>query len=137
MIQRIQSIYLSLAAIAGVVFIFLPFGNINKEGKMIALNALMNPIFCISIITISAFALISIFLFKNRKLQMRFVLLNILLSSLLLLVFIYGIYNHIQQDQLSPSFGVVLPLFMLLFNFLAYKGIQHDELLVKSMDRLR
>ncbi|MBP6323730.1 MAG: DUF4293 family protein [Chitinophagales bacterium] len=33
--------------------------------------------------------------------------------------------------------GAILPVFILLFNMLAYGSIKSDEALVRSMDRLR
>lgn len=85
---------------------------------------------------ISAVSFISIFLFKNRKLQMKTVLLSILLSLGLIGLSVYAIVAH-QKDHYQFGPAVVFPLFVLIFNFLAYKGIKHDENLVKSMDRLR
>ncbi|MBK9330449.1 MAG: DUF4293 family protein [Sphingobacteriales bacterium] len=106
MIQRIQTIYLFLAAVAAIAFLFVPFGKINMNG------------------------------FSNRKLQMKVIAVAILLSIALIGLSVYAIVLH-QKDQyqFGPRLSF-LCLFLCLI-FLAYKGVKHDEQLVKSMDRLR
>jgi hypothetical protein len=81
-------------------------------------------------------ALITIFLYKNRKQQMR-ILLIVLLASVVNIIllflesrkFVAGEGNY----DLTAAFALVVPIFLIL----AMRGIKKDEKLVKSLDRLR
>ena len=137
MIQRIQSIYLLLAALATIAFIFLPFGTVVYQGAPMTLTCTINPPLWICNAVLALVSVISIFLFSNRKLQMRIIFLTIIYSILFILLFSAGLYLHIRNDRFHPQPALLLPVFALIFNFLAYKGVKHDEELVKSMDRLR
>lgn len=136
MIQRIQSVYLFLAAVAAIAFLFVPFGKINMNGATIVMKASLVIYFDILCGLITTVSIISIFLFSNRKLQVKIIAVAILLSVALIGLAIYAIVLH-QKDQYQFGPAVIIPVFVLVFNFLAYKGVKHDEHLVKSMDRLR
>ncbi|HMV15265.1 MAG TPA: DUF4293 domain-containing protein [Chitinophagales bacterium] len=138
MIQRIQTIYLLLVSIACIAFIFIPFGiATSAEGiaETVAAKQVI-PIMATSIV-IAIISLISIFMFSNRKKQMKVVLINIILSLVLIGILIFGITQHIGIANYSFKIGSILPIFILLFNMLAYGSIKSDEQLVRSMDRLR
>ncbi len=138
MIQRIQSIYLLLVVIACVAYIFVPFGQIKTlEGGLETWAIKQVVPIMIADIIVAALAFISIFLFKNRKIQMKVVLVNIVLCLVLIGLFIFGLTQHIGIQNYVFKIGSILPVFILLFNMLAYGSIKHDEALVKSMDRLR
>ena len=49
----------------------------------------------------------------------------------------YGIVQHVGLSNYGFKIGALLPVFILLFNLLAYGSIKSDEKLVRSMDRLR
>ncbi|MBK9330082.1 MAG: DUF4293 domain-containing protein [Sphingobacteriales bacterium] len=138
MIQRVQTIYLLLAALACIAFIFVPFGQIKtpEGGTETWAIKQVTPVM-ISAIVVAATSLISIFLFKNRRTQMKLVLVNIMLSVALIGLFVFGVTQHIGLRNYTFGIGAILPLFILLFNMLAYGSIKSDENLVKSMDRLR
>lgn len=136
MIQRIQTVYLLLATVAAIAFLFIPFGSVTDKGNIILLKGNMHPVFDVIVGVIITIALIAIFLFKNRKTQALVVLLNIILSIGFIGFESLGAYLH-QKDNFHFSIGFILPFFILVFNFLAYKSIKHDDALVKSMDRLR
>jgi len=79
-------------------------------------------------------ALIAIFLYKNRKLQMRISLAAMLVSLLTLLLY-YNQTRHFAEGQydLTALVALAIPVFFIL----AVKGIYNDQKLVKSLDRLR
>lgn len=138
MIQRIQTVYLLLVVIACIAYIFVPFGQIiTPEGNYETWAIKQVTPIMIENIMVAVLAFISIFLFKNRKTQMKVVLVNILLSVLLIGLFLFGLTQHIGIQNYVFKIGAILPVFILLFNMLAYGSIKHDEALVKSMDRLR
>ena len=68
---------------------------------------------------------------------MKVVLVNIVLSVMLIGLFLFGLTQHIGIQNYIFKIGAILPIFILLFNMLAYGSIKSDEALVKSMDRLR
>ena len=94
-------------------------------------------------ILIAAIALLlffSIFLFKNRILQMRFCVFN-----MLLLVGSFGLgfyfFRNISQQLDIPNHtftvAITFPLLAIILIYLAFRNIQRDEILVRSVDRLR
>ena len=91
----------------------------------------------VAAIAVAVVAVVAIFLYANRKLQLKVVLLNIVLSFVLITLFFYGLTQHIGIKNYVFKIGAILPVFVLFFNILAYGAIKSDENLVKSMDRLR
>ncbi|HNM32075.1 MAG TPA: DUF4293 domain-containing protein [Chitinophagales bacterium] len=138
MIQRIQTIYLLLVAIACTSFIFIPFGELKNATSALSVLMVKNyPTDMIGTIVIALIAVVSIFLYGNRKQQMKIVLLNCVLSVVFIGWIAYGIVQHVGWSNYGFKIGVLLPVFILLFNLLAYGSIKSDEKLVRSMDRLR
>ena len=136
MIQRIQSIYLIIAAgiSAGLIFVF-PLWTTTSEIQFFAINELL---YLSLFLGSAALALISIFIFKNRKLQFVLGRLNIILNFILLGLFVYRSLNLSGETDVSEKgIGILLPIFSIVFLVLANKAIKKDEDLVKSVDRLR
>ncbi len=157
MIQRIQTVYLAIAAIALAVAFFFPVMSFINEGQIwlevylkgfqdnsapsLGLNKLMLlPLQLLNVIVI-IMAGLAIFLYKNRKLQMRVVRLGIvmILVVVALVFFYYG--NILGKATLTiPDFnhtGIYLILGSLVMFVLANRSIQKDDKLVRSADRLR
>lgn len=81
-------------------------------------------------------ALLSIFLFKNRKLQATICALNFLL----MLVYAYLLFaetNRLNLFDINWHWMAFTPVMLPVFNILALRGIFDDEKLIQSMDRLR
>lgn len=139
MLQRIQSIWLLLAAICAFLTIRLSFysGNIETPGQPASfqfLNAGFNIWILIVTVALVCIAAIDIFLYKNRKLQGRLALLGILLS--LLNIFLY--YKQTRKFTVGNyDLTAVLAILIPVLFFLALRGIYRDQKLVKSLDRLR
>lgn len=82
----------------------------------------------------------SIFLFKNRKIQMRLTLLSLLVTVAGIVwsfIFYSQALKALSDQTYKDELGRFLPLLALVFMTLAYRFIRKDEKLVKSMDRLR
>lgn len=141
MIQRIQTLWLLLSTACAALFIFLPvYKGIFLNGTWQAVSISEN-LFLLSGATISGcIGLITIFLFKKRKLQKRMILLNILLTIGVFVAqyYLIEIYKKdigiIQGDWQMTA---ILPLFILVFHVFAYRGIAADEKLLSSADRMR
>lgn len=154
MIQRIQSIYLLLTIIFSVLFLQRELINFfNANGGEIVVNAsgitslantsaveeIRSILLTILLYLIPVISLITIFLYKKRKLQLRFTVSLILLIVILILTLVYYTYSVTSKFNAEISFRLklVYPFVMLMCSFLAYRGIRKDEDIVKSYDRLR
>lgn len=153
MIQRIQSLYL-LAAIALLVLtLFLPWVSFfGQEGMVFQLKAFkleqlpIQGLYTFSFWALGALLslaalidLIAVFLFKNRPLQSRFCVFNIILLIGFYLVFlIFILYARKSLDAtMGLNFGLSLPLISMILHFMALRSINKDEALVQSYHRLR
>jgi len=153
MIQRKQSLFLLFSTIVMAVLYFLPIAQfmvdntnyyfdfleiatVNDAGKQVIDN--VYPITILLSIIVS-FSFIAIFLYKNRNFQLRLITINILLKIgyiVLTVFYLYQISNAFESKYyLQISF--VYPLIALIFDFMAYKGIQKDMNIIKSYDRIR
>lgn len=155
MIQRIQSVFLLLLAIAMIVLLFIPIwqettpqANQNLEltafqltNSAAASNATSTIAIGILAIISACVALYEIFQFKNRLTQIKLGMLNTLLIAALLGAIIY--YSLFVGEEINPAIegerelGFYFPVVALLLNSLANRFISRDEKLVRSVDRLR
>ena len=136
MIQRIQTLYLFLAAVisGGLIFVFYLWTN-PENSEVYALD---NYSYLGMFLGSALLSLISIFNFKNRKSQFILGRLNIILNFILLGVFVYQSLNLSGETNVSEKgIGILLPIFSIVCLVLANKAIKKDEDLVKSVDRLR
>ena len=136
MLQRIQTVYLLIAAIVslGLIFVFALWQS--EEGS--AVYAQDQLTIFIMFIASGLLSLISVFMFKNRKLQFVLGRINIILNFFLLGVFVYwSLSLPGEMDISEKGIGMFLPIISIVFLVLANKAIKKDEDLVKSVDRLR
>ena len=141
MLQRIQTIWLLLAAACGFsmykVSIFEATLANNVIYKLSATESLL--LFAV-LMSVACLSLIAIFLFKNRPLQSKIVLISILLSISAIALEVWQIEKYKSSATITKGtyeFGGLLPIVMTIFLILAARGIRKDEKLVKSLDRLR
>ena len=136
MLQRIQTVYLLIAAIisGGLIFVFHLWSNSNDE----LIYAMDNYLYLGLFLGSALLSLISIFSYKNRKTQFVLGRLNIILNFILLGLFVYQSLNLSGEADVSEKgIGILLPILSIVFLVLANKAIKKDEDLVKSVDRLR
>ncbi len=136
MLQRIQTIYLFLATlISGVLIFFVSLWS-NEAGESVFVEEVLVAMGLFLGSAVLSF--ISIFLFKNRKLQFVLGRINILLNFFLLGVFVYWSLSIPGEMEISEKgIGMFIPVLSIVFLVLANKAIKKDEDLVKSVDRLR
>ena len=141
MIQRIQTIWLFLAAIAGFFMTRVPLYEGSTGSVPVTYTATESLLLFALTIVAALLAFVSIFLFKNRKQQMRFSLLGMLLSIMLtgLVVYMFDSFKTANPGftKSSYSWGALLPLAMIIFFIMAWNNMRKDEKLIKSLDRLR
>jgi hypothetical protein len=158
MIQRIQTLFLAMAFLASILLFFFPvagvygdlstyklyvhgFRNMVPDEASVFSFMTVLPLLLLNIFT-AALSLVSIFLYKNRIRQIRFVRLGIF-TDILLIGLIFFVYARIVENKLGASLnyldeaGIYFPLIVLIFLILANRFITRDERLVRSIDRLR
>lgn len=135
LIQRPQTIYLILAVLLNLGVFFNPIYS----------KAMADPAewigygLAISVTLAMMIAAISVFLYKNRPLQLRVVKFGTYIQIIALgfatgVLFSLGGFGVFLWDE---SIGVALLTLSLVMFWLAGSGIKKDEALVKSMDRIR
>ena len=136
MLQRIQTIYLLIAAGVSAGLIFVSHLWITDEG--ISVFAKDNILYLGLFLGSAVLSLITIFMYKNRKSQFVLGRLNIILNFILLGFFVYLSLNVSGETAVSEKgIGMFLPIVSIVLLALANKAIKKDEDLVKSVDRLR
>lgn len=136
MIQRIQSVYLLIVVLLGAVLpFFLPVWSTEEGTSVFATDQFM----IMTVFGASAvLALVTIFIYKKRKLQISLGRLNIILNFILLGFFVYWSLTLPGEMQISQKgIGMFLPILSIVFLAMANKAIKKDEALVKSADRIR
>ncbi|WP_316804941.1 DUF4293 domain-containing protein [Pedobacter nototheniae] len=152
MIQRIQTVWLLLATLTLVLMIFLPIATkeINGAESAIYSNGLHQNIagkepsvdvflpLLITNIVVAVICLMNIFNFKKRSLQKRIVILTIILIG----GFAFWCSVHLKvlpggSEGASFGVGAYMPALAILFCVLAIFGINKDERLIRSAERLR
>jgi len=151
MIQRIQTLFLLTAAIlsgmlltgdlirlaAGNSTVFsLSFAGMVDQGGDV-LQRLWPMTIILAIVPL--LALVAIFFYRNRPLQMRLTMLVLLLSlgTLILGAFYVLMFDRKIDVTVMWRVKVLFPLISAILAWLAYRAIMKDEARVKSYDRLR
>ena len=154
MIQRIQTVYLSLTILLSLLFLsggFFSFadssGNLIEakiDGIFIKANESTSLVHntlpvTISVLLVTFSSLVTIFLYKSRKIQLRLAISVIVLASIFVVTEAYCIWFVTSEynARFAPGFKMAIPAAMLIFSILAFRGIRKDDRLVKSYDRLR
>lgn len=152
MIQRIQTLYLLLSAVLATVCLCLPLGRFfGAGGERVAdlynlwlrLAATGEHRFgpwalFVLLVVVATLTLLDIFLYRRRALQMR-----VVTFCMILLVCYYGVLGfvlytaHAEDMQFRPTLAAALPFVCIVLDYLAFRGVLKDELLVRAQDRLR
>ena len=146
MIQRIQSLFLLLAAGSYGSLFGLPFVTSDSLAEGFFSNKsfeiLDHMVLTGLVIAGAFFAVLAIFLFRNRKAQVLLSYLSLLTG----LVFLpgtgyYFLSNELPEQtgisELNISAGLFIPVVIAVLVLLAIRYIKKDDKLVRSMDRLR
>jgi len=158
MLQRIQTLYLAIVAIACILLFFFPLANyydelqgnykffiygvqsMDPEPKVSFPAYFTIPLIFLVVVSF-IFSVVTIFLYKNRPMQIRICAFNVLANIVLIMVIFFFYATRIKtMTQIEPEYaysGMALPLISLALLVLASRAIRKDESLVKSADRLR
>lgn len=155
MIQRIQSIYLLIIVILMVATMFMPLAMLQEGDELFyfdttGLNAmalsgdseLIYPSWGLFVLTalIALIAMVTIFLYKRRILQIRLCIFNALLILGFYGLFVFLIYTFLENKEdivVNVKIALGFPLINLILDYLAIRNIGADEALVRSLERLR
>ncbi|MFC4873108.1 DUF4293 domain-containing protein [Negadavirga shengliensis] len=159
MIQRVQSIFLFLVALAMVAVVFLPIWFQVNPGQTQAMDLTAwyltvksvpdgeiiskSGNYYIGILAIAAgiLALYSLMQYRNRKRQLFLNMINALVmgTTLGLAVFVSYQANLDFNPKVSGAYviGFYSIIFALIMNIIANRFIRKDEMLVRSVDRIR
>lgn len=150
MIQRIQTVYILVATILATLMLFLPWVTYYSDATSLVFSvfgddstATKSANMLVSIAVSIVLTAVSLFMYSNRKKQMKLVRFAMIFNVLTFINF--GVLHYINIDsitaegELSMSYGIApaLVLVNLVLLWLANKAIKKDDDLVKSVDRLR
>ena len=152
MIQRIQSVYLLVVTALLIAAMCLPMGTfIGADGvtpyvfKPLGIDfsqgIYQSTWGLFGILLLSAIiALCTIFLFRNRMLQVRMTIFNSVLLVgyyIAFAVFVFMIQRDLDAMTFQLGWALCLPAICIILNYLSFRAIYRDEVLVKAADRLR
>lgn len=151
MIQRIQSVFLLLAVILGILTLSVPVGMFEPQTLCIddeiyclmickgdgSTSWMSLPLFVLQAISV-ILALVGIFMYKNRMLQAKLCLVAmtcLIFWMMALAILFYFFTPEGYQNRLT--FWCALPIVQYLLLRMARQRILADEKLVRSVDRIR
>ena len=139
MIQRIQTLYMTLSAIAtGALPFVFELWTLKSDNQSTAVFLTSSAIYLSLFGLVTLLAIISIFSFKKRQNQFVLNRLTMIFNFILLGFFVYRSLNLSGETMVSEKgIGMFLPAISIILLVLANKAIKKDEDLVKSVDRLR
>ena len=155
MIQRIQTLYLLLAAALMSLTLFLPLATIWQGDHEVVVKTWFAdgtvgfkaplPLYLGIILSIAtALPLVTIFLYKKRMAQIRLCVSEIVLligSAAFIALYCYrmcDVLAELMQDlNFTLGFAALMPVVAIIPMALAIRGIARDEALVRSLDRIR
>lgn len=157
MIQRIQSVWLLLSGLVLTTLFLFPYVNyidLVGLGKQIYVSGIYTSVnneavkqetFILQSIVavfIAVMPIVLIFLFKDRKRQVKFIYLQLVLI-VLFAIWMYVSANNVlsANNQYLSANNIGIGFFLLpvsiIFLSMALGAIRNDEKLIKSADRLR
>lgn len=148
-IQRIQTLYLILGIALMTVFFFLPFGYeklidlATGQFTLDPMKAIDRVGFIIPTAASILLMILAVFSFKKLPTQKLFVILSALITLAEAIMVVYWITAGAVDT--NPEYtvintwggGGILLLGALLVQFMAIRGISHDQKILRSYDRLR
>jgi len=156
MIQRKQSIYLLLVTILMSFLLVSRYAELTfNDGSILAFKSYsvsMHPatgdavryrgtiMLAFLIVLTGMLNFANIFFYTKRIMQIRLCIVSclMLLAMLCIMYFYYNrAMNGLADIHHTIRLSGVFPIIGIILDFLAYRAIQQDEILVKSYNRLR
>jgi hypothetical protein len=151
MIQRIQTLFLLAVAILSGLLLTGDLISLNTEGGTVFSlgfrgltengGEVIQRIWPLAVILalVPVLALVAIFFYKKRSLQMRLTMLVLLLSLGTIILGAFYILTFDRKIDVTVVWKIkaVFPLICSILAWLANRAILKDEIRVRSYDRLR
>ena len=147
MIQRIQTVYVFVAALLVATLLKLKFADLVVNDEILTFAAkgisgnnemIFNGLPIIGFIgLIVLLHLAVIFLYKKRILQIRLLVFTILTLLGLFGLFFYFTYAGFENAKVAFKVPVAFPLVAAILDYLAIRSIGKDEALIRSLNRIR
>lgn len=154
MIQRIQTLWLFFVAALCALSIVLPLAHFAAGADTYALGAyglknaegdtVVRTIYMAALLDLACLLpLVTIFLYNRRMLQFRLCVAEIVLlagAQAIMLIYCFlsnRMFAEMEFHAMSLHVTTFLPVAGILFCWLAARGIMRDEIMVRSLDRIR
>ncbi|MEO6683121.1 MAG: DUF4293 family protein [Ginsengibacter sp.] len=136
MIQRVQTLWMILAALAVFLTIKFSFYSYPLAVSDVYQTIAATDNFLLLILTsaLGTGIVINIFLFKHRSIQFRILVIALFWEFLILYIY-YREMSKFPTGNLN--IGSVLHLLVIIFIIFAAKGVYNDSKLIKESNRLR
>ena len=138
MIQRQQTLWLILSAVASFLSFKFPFytGNILEDNISRFAELDGGSTFFLLVLTGASILIagIAVFLYKDRKTQAKLTITGIVIAIALVVLYFLQVKKFTSGNFALTSIFVFA---VLIGYIMATKGIWKDEKLVKSLDKLR
>lgn len=144
-LQRIQSVWLLVAAVCTLLFCFLPVAALSlnatdaspDSATLVQLSD--NWVLLTVGIVTTLLVIVNIFSFKDTRRQKLMTIVGIILMAVLGCCAAFMVYNVSSSINAEIEWlgSMLLLLGAIIFSILAYRGIVHDEKLLRAADRLR
>lgn len=155
MIQRIQTLYLLGIVALMIAALFTPLAyfvagtevyelfafSLRPEGAVEAGQSTMYMGIIVALATL--LPLVTIFLYKNRMLQIRLCAVELVLlagAEIFMAIYYYlsnRMFSMMEFHTQGFRIAIIFPIVALILDYLALRAIFKDEMLVRSLDRIR
>lgn len=144
MLQRIQTLYLLAVSVLMSVICFVPMAHYTIDGAEESLVAFdfwwVGVVFALCALV----PFVVIWLYKNRLAQIRFLCAEVVLlvgAQIFALWYSIGITRAVEAESAISMSSIATPTFFpvvcIILVWLAIRAIWKDEMLVRSLDRIR
>lgn len=142
-IQRIQTVYIFLAVVAMMIFVIVPYGEVEYLASQPAVSEKLYTMYEYGLLIPAAatviLLIVDIFLFRNLPLQRTVLTISLLLTLCCIAVVCFILFKQAGSEGMDAHFSVwdiLLPL-AVIFEIMALGGIAKDIRLLNSYNRLR
>lgn len=134
--QRIQTLYLALAAVLlGILFFSDAAQVIGPSGDVQPIRYTEKLPYMVLLCFSAAGVLLALFAWKHRMFQLR-----VAAAAMVVTLGLQGwlVWDYFTADSaIVFRYNAIFPLIAAIFTMLALRGIYADELMVRSASRLR
>ncbi|MDR1984286.1 MAG: DUF4293 domain-containing protein [Prevotellaceae bacterium] len=138
MIQRIQTLYLLVVVFLQTVMLFSAQATVIDGAVEQSVSLSKNLQWQLLIGLTALLPLITIFLFKKRRKQIRLSIINSLLLLTLQIVVVFTLINISNENvTINYSASDISPAISLILTILAIRFILKDEMKIRAYNRIR